>query len=148
MRAFGKAPMRNGKPAHVWHCSLSLHPDEPAQTAETWQRITTLYMEVMGWDAQDQDEVPRRQAQHHGEARWLAQHHGLSKDGRDHIHIAANIVTEDGRQWNDYDDRVSSSRRPRSSHGSSGCAWLTARSRTADSAASSPASLKPTHAAD
>jgi len=108
MRAFGKAPMRKGKPAHVWHCSLSLHPDEPAQTPETWQRIAVRYMEVMGWDAQDQDEKPRRQAQHHGEARWLAQHHGASKDGRDHIHIAANIVTEDGRQWNDYDDRGNS----------------------------------------
>ncbi|RCO08042.1 relaxase, partial [Bacilli bacterium] len=29
---------------------------------------------------------------------WLAVHHGQSKDGNDHIHIAVNLVREDGRR--------------------------------------------------
>lgn len=38
--------------------------------------------------------------------RWVAVHHGLTGSlGLDHIHIAANIVAEDGTAWNDYNDR-------------------------------------------
>ncbi len=38
--------------------------------------------------------------------RWVAVHHGGSGSlGLDHIHIAANIVAEDGTVWNDYNDR-------------------------------------------
>lgn len=29
---------------------------------------------------------------------WLAVHHGSSKDGNDHVHIAVNLVREDGRR--------------------------------------------------
>jgi len=32
--------------------------------------------------------------------RWMAVHHGLSRNGNDHIHLVANLISEDGRQHN------------------------------------------------
>lgn len=32
---------------HVWHCSLTLHPDEPALTDEQWARIAQDFMNEM-----------------------------------------------------------------------------------------------------
>ncbi|MBR5951328.1 MAG: relaxase/mobilization nuclease domain-containing protein [Actinomycetaceae bacterium] len=76
--------------AHVWHCSLSLHPDEPGLTDEKWQAIAHDFMKEMGFDAPDQEEC-----------RWIAVRHGYSKNGGDHIHIAASVVREDGSLWKD-----------------------------------------------
>ncbi len=80
---------------HVWHCSLTLHPDEPALSDEQWQKIAQDFM----------DEMEFTEASGRSPARWIAVHHGTNKGGGDHIHIVANIVREDGTKvntWNDY----------------------------------------------
>ncbi|MEU3475853.1 relaxase [Rhodococcus sp. NPDC006774] len=81
---------------NVWHCSLSLSPEETdaltpdGATAqglsdERWQRIAEEFMVGMGFDSEG--DAP---------ARWVAIRHGLSKAGGDHIHIAASRVRDDG----------------------------------------------------
>lgn len=84
-----------GKPNHVWHCSLSLHPDEPALSDQQWAEIATMFMDEMGFTGSD-GKAP---------CRWVAVHHGTSKSGGDHIHIAANIVREDGTKWSRWGDQ-------------------------------------------
>ncbi|MFC2620147.1 MAG: relaxase/mobilization nuclease domain-containing protein, partial [Pauljensenia sp.] len=80
---------------HVWHCSLSLSPEEAALGDEVWGRIATDFMDEMGFSGAD------------GKAacRWVAIHHGSAKNGGDHIHIAATIVREDGTKWNAWYDQ-------------------------------------------
>ncbi|MDO5729749.1 MAG: relaxase/mobilization nuclease domain-containing protein [Actinomycetaceae bacterium] len=80
-------------PNHVWHCSLSLAPDEPALSDEQWAEIAHDFMTHMGFT--DPGKAP---------ARWVAVHHGTSKAGGDHIHIVANIVRTDGTRVNVHND--------------------------------------------
>ena len=103
MTAFGVRPMgsvrtfdrKSGKmvvvdraPNHVWHCSLSLHPEEGPLPDEKWRAIAEDFMREMGFAGAD------------GKAcRWVAVHHGPAKNGGDHIHIAANTVCADGTKW-------------------------------------------------
>lgn len=73
----------------VWHCSLSLpREDGPLSDAE-WDSITRDFMDQMGF-TESSGKTP---------ARWVAVHHGPSKDGNDHVHIAASTVREDGTRW-------------------------------------------------
>lgn len=74
---------------HVWHCSLSLSPEEAALGDEVWGRIAADFMDTMGFTGSD-GKAP---------CRWVAIHHGSAKNGGDHIHIAATIVREDGTKW-------------------------------------------------
>ena len=78
----------------MWHCSLSLRADEGRLPDEKWARIATEFMDTMGFT-----EESGRSA-----ARWVALHHGLSRDGNDHIHIAASLVREDGTKVDTYRD--------------------------------------------
>jgi len=71
--------------AHVWHCSLSLHPDEPALSDERWAHIAEEFVAGMGFTG---DQQPA--------CRWLALHHGASKAGNDHVHVVVDLVREDG----------------------------------------------------
>lgn len=103
MTAFGVRPMgsvrtfdrKSGRmvvvdraPNHVWHCSLSLHPEEGPLPDEKWRAIAEDFMREMGFAGAD------------GKAcRWVAVHHGPAKNGGDHIHIAANTVCADGTKW-------------------------------------------------
>jgi len=80
---------------HVWHCSLSLSPEEAALGDEVWGRIASDFMSEMGFSGTD-GKAP---------CRWVAIHHGSAKNGGDHIHIAANIVREDGTKWNPWYDQ-------------------------------------------
>jgi relaxase/mobilization nuclease family protein len=80
---------------HVWHCSLSLSPEEAALGDEVWGRIASDFMSVMGFTGTD-GKAP---------CRWVAIHHGSAKNGGDHIHIAANIVREDGTKWSPWYDQ-------------------------------------------
>ena len=80
---------------HVWHCSLSLSPEEAALGDEVWGRIAADFMSEMGFTGTD-GKAP---------CRWVAIHHGSAKNGGDHIHIAANIVREDGTKWNPWYDQ-------------------------------------------
>ena len=36
--------------------------------------------------------------------RWVAIHHGTSKAGNDHIHLAVSMVREDGTRWSQHKD--------------------------------------------
>lgn len=49
--------------AHVWHCSLSLHPDEPALSDETWGEVAGEFIEQLGFAGQ----------------RWAAIRHGRTR---------------------------------------------------------------------
>lgn len=80
---------------HVWHCSLSLSPEEAALGDEVWGRIASDFMSEMGFTGTD-GKAP---------CRWVAIHHGSAKNGGDHIHIAANIVREDGTKWTPWYDQ-------------------------------------------
>ena len=84
----GRVVARSAVPNHVFHASLSLGPDEGELSDEQWGKIAKRFMEEMGFD--DGLESP---------CRWVAVRHGKSKNGGDHIHIAANTVREDGSTW-------------------------------------------------
>jgi hypothetical protein len=81
--------------AHVWHCSLSLHPDEPSLDDEQWKRIAEEFIDHMGLGGQ----------------RWLAIRHGRSAGsdehpaGNDHIHLVVQLVDEHGKSANVHNDR-------------------------------------------
>ena len=73
------------KDGHVWHCSLSLRAQEGLQTDQKWQEIAEAFMVKMGFE--DGVKAP---------VRWAAVRHGVSANGNDHIHLAVNLVREDG----------------------------------------------------
>jgi len=74
---------------HVWHCSLSLGAEEGVLGNETWDGVAHDFMDRMGFT----------EASGKSPCRWVAVHHGVSKNGNDHIHIAASMVREDGTRW-------------------------------------------------
>jgi hypothetical protein len=80
---------------HVWHCSLSLRADEGQRTDEDWQKIANDFMKAMEFDDPDDPKAP---------CRWVAVRHGVSKNGNDHIHIAVNLVREDGTKASIHND--------------------------------------------
>ncbi|MEE6289306.1 relaxase/mobilization nuclease domain-containing protein [Georgenia sp. MJ173] len=75
------------KGGHVWHCSLSLRADEGSLTDEQWGAIAGDFITAMGFDDNEGSKAP---------CRWAAVRHGVSANGNDHIHIAVNLVREDG----------------------------------------------------
>lgn len=82
----GRAALADAtKDENVWHCSLSMPPEAAALDDATWSHIAHDFMAGMGFDTD-------------GEAasRWVAIRHGLTKNGGDHIHIAASRVRDDG----------------------------------------------------
>jgi hypothetical protein len=84
------------KPAHMWHASLSIKAEEGQLTDEQWGNIARDFVRGMGFDDDTSDGVP---------CRWVAVRHGASVAGNDHVHIAVNLVREDGskaRVHNDY----------------------------------------------
>ncbi|WP_328811779.1 relaxase/mobilization nuclease domain-containing protein [Rhodococcus sp. NBC_00294] len=80
---------------NVWHCSLSLNPDEGELSDEKWGAIAADFMREMGFD---DPESPRPSA------RWVAIRHGKTTAGGDHIHIAASAVREDGTKVDTFND--------------------------------------------
>jgi hypothetical protein len=80
---------------YVWHCSLSLKHTEGQLTDEQWTEAAHEVVQALGFDGGD-GKSP---------CRWVAVRHGLSAAGNDHIHIAVNLVREDGTKastWNDF----------------------------------------------
>jgi hypothetical protein len=71
---------------HVWHASLSLKAEEGQLSDEQWARISEEFVDRMGFTS----------ASGRADCRWVAVRHGLSTAGNDHIHIAVNLVREDG----------------------------------------------------
>lgn len=82
------------KPGHVWHCSLSLRPEEGQLTSEQWGTIAEDFVDRMGFIDEDGAKS----------SRWAAFHHGQTKNGGDHIHIAVQMVREDGTKANVHND--------------------------------------------
>ncbi|WP_322544736.1 hypothetical protein U2G91_01875 [Rhodococcoides fascians] len=80
---------------NVWHCSLSLNPEEGELPDEKWATIAVDFMKEMDFDDADSPRAP---------ARWVAIRHGKTKGGGDHIHIAASAVREDGTKVNTFND--------------------------------------------
>lgn len=72
---------------HVWHCSLSIRAEEGQLTDQQWGAIADDFVSAMNFDDNEGAKAP---------CRWVAVRHGLSEKGNDHIHIAVNLVREDG----------------------------------------------------
>lgn len=83
------------KPAGVWHCSLSLKSEEGRLTDQQWNQISSEFVEKMGFTNHEEPEQS---------SRWVAIRHGLSKAGNDHVHIAVQMVREDGTKANVHHD--------------------------------------------
>lgn len=79
---------------HVWHCSLSLRADDRKVSASEWGTIAERFVEKMGFIDPDGAKT----------SRWVAIHHGTSKNGNDHIHVAVQLVREDGTKANTHND--------------------------------------------
>lgn len=98
-RVYNKEEGRNEKVTgvanHVWHCSLSLRPDEGPLTDDKWRVIAQDFIDAMEFTGADG----------RAECRWAAVNHGRAKNGGDHIHIIVNVVREDGTQWNRKQDQ-------------------------------------------
>ena len=82
--------------AHVWHCSLSVKAEEGELSDQQWSAIATDFVREMGFV----DEEGERSC------RWVAIRHGLSTSGNDHVHIAVNLVREDGTKADTHRDYV------------------------------------------
>jgi len=82
-RAFGVDVPRG----HVWHCSLSLGAADARLADDEWAEIAEQFMTRMGFITDDLEQPSLR---------WVAIRHGMSSNGNDHIHLAVNLVHEDG----------------------------------------------------
>lgn len=83
------------KPAHVWHCSLSLRADEGQLSDEKWGQIAADFVRAMEFDDNQGSKAP---------CRWVAVRHGLSSDGNDHVHLAVSLVRDDGTKASTHKD--------------------------------------------
>ncbi|WP_433527736.1 relaxase/mobilization nuclease domain-containing protein (plasmid) [Nocardia pseudovaccinii] len=81
---------------NTWHCSLALRAEEGQLPMEKWAAIATDFMREMGYIGRE-DGAP--------DARWAVVHHGLSKKGNDHVHIAMPVVRPDGSLADMFRDR-------------------------------------------
>ncbi|WP_280507277.1 relaxase/mobilization nuclease domain-containing protein [Nocardia flavorosea] len=75
------------KDQNAWHCALSLDPREGELSEEKWSAIARRFMAEMGFTERG-DGTP--------DVRWATVHHGLTKQGGDHIHIGMSVVRPDG----------------------------------------------------
>ncbi|GAA1133709.1 relaxase/mobilization nuclease domain-containing protein [Citricoccus alkalitolerans] len=82
------------KDGHVWHCSLSLAKGDREVSKAEWGTLASQFVERMGFIDPDGAQS----------SRWVAVHHGTSKAGNDHIHIAVQLVREDGTKANIHND--------------------------------------------
>jgi len=111
--------------AHVWHCSLALHPDEPDLSDERWGEICEQFVEEMGFAGE-------RAA---GQCRWVAIRHGCSTGGSDHAHLVVTLVAEDGSKASVHNDRPRAQKACRELEQRFGLRALEARTRGAGSRA-------------
>jgi hypothetical protein len=94
-RQFYKTEVDGG---HVFHCSLSLAAEEGQLTDEQWGAIANDFMKDMDF-TEESGKAP---------ARWVAVRHGLSKNGKDNIHIQDSMVRDDGTKWNSWKSKYRS----------------------------------------
>lgn len=84
---------------HVWHCAISLPPGEKLTDAQ-WAEAARTAISAMGFDGSS-GRTP---------CRWIAVYHGPSLRGNEHIHLAVNLVREDGTFATTWRDRKTMSR--------------------------------------
>lgn len=88
----------------VWHCSISLPPEESTEenrlSDEQWAEAARFAVRELGFDDVE-GKAP---------CRWVAVHHGRSVGGNEHIHLAVNLVREDGTVASTFNDRRKMSR--------------------------------------
>ena len=80
-----------GEPMHtthgyVWQLMAAVESDVPALGHDTWAHIARDVMDRTGIGPDDD----------FGACRWLAIHHGSTVDGRDHMHVVATLLRQDG----------------------------------------------------
>ena len=109
--------------AHVWHCSLSLHPQEPELADERWAEICEQFIGQMGFAGE------RAGAQ----CRWVAIRHGRSTGGSDHVHVVVTLVAENGSKASVHNDRPRAQQACRELEQTFGLRRLEARARQAGS---------------
>lgn len=73
---------------HVFHATLALGPKDGALSDEQWAAAARTFVKEMGF-------VDSKEG---ADCAWMAINHGDSRNGNDHIHIAVNLVREDGRR--------------------------------------------------
>lgn len=78
---------------HIWQVSLVLAPGEGPLEDETWKNISTDFMREMHLDVKG----PSR-------TRWVSVNHGLNNAGSDHVHLAVNLICENGHRVDDWKD--------------------------------------------
>ena len=115
--------LKGARDAHVWHCSLSLHPEEPELADERWAEISKQFIEQMGFAG----ESTRAQC------RWVAIRHGRSAGGSDHAHLVVTLVAEDGSKASVHNDRPRAQKACRELEQRFGLRRLEARTRQAGS---------------
>lgn len=84
---------------HVWHCSLSLRAEEGMLTDDKWGEVARDFVAAMEFDDNYNGETATKAA-----CRWVAVRHGLSGNGNDHVHLAVNLVREDGTKASVHND--------------------------------------------
>ena len=109
--------------AHVWHCSLSLHPQEAELADERWAEICGQFIEQMRFAG----ETAKAQC------RWVAVRHGRSAGGSDHAHMIVTLVAEDGSKASVHNDRPRAQQACRELERRFGLRRLEARTREAGS---------------
>ena len=73
---------------HMYHLIMSL-PAENQWSDEQWAIVANEVVQGMGFTTGPEDERG---------CRWYAMRHGLSENGNEHMHIAVNLVRQDGRR--------------------------------------------------
>lgn len=79
---------------HVWHLSLTADPGDRPLTDQEWADIAGRVMREIGVDD------PQRAA-----ARWVVVHHGQNEAGAHHVHVALNLVRDDGSHVSTWQDQ-------------------------------------------
>lgn len=80
---------------HAYHVVLSVPQVDGALGDERWRPLAEDAVARMGLGPD---------AEGRGGCRWVAVHHGLSKEGNDHVHLVMNLVRGDGRIADTYRD--------------------------------------------
>jgi hypothetical protein len=80
---------------HVYHVVLSIPRQDGKLGDAGWRELVQEAVDRMGFGPTDDGRAG---------CRWVAVHHGPSKDGNDHVHVGVNLVRGDGTVADTYRD--------------------------------------------
>ncbi|CAL9577887.1 hypothetical protein SUDANB95_04933 [Actinosynnema sp. ALI-1.44] len=80
---------------HVYHVVLSIPRQDGKLGDAGWRELVEQAVDRMGFGPTDNGRAG---------CRWVAVHHGPSKEGNDHVHVAINLVRGDGSVADTYRD--------------------------------------------